>query len=60
MKRFVDGFFGEGAFEPLYEASGRSMINFMPLIEYVLEWLDNKVPDAEQKKRDYYIKKSKK
>lgn len=57
MRRFTDGFFGDGAFEPIYEASGRSMINFIPLVEYTLEWLNAKMPDAEQKKKEYYLKK---
>ncbi|NIK12875.1 hypothetical protein [Alkalibacillus almallahensis] len=57
LKRFTDGFFGEGAFEPIYEASGRSTLNFMPLIEYTLDWLNNKMPDTDQAKKDYYLKK---
>ncbi|MRG87006.1 hypothetical protein [Salinibacillus xinjiangensis] len=59
VREFVETFYGEGSYETLYQASGKSMINFMPLIEYTLDWLDSKVPDLDEKKKAYYTKKRK-
>src|SRR5690625_822075 len=57
IREFVETFYGEGAYEKLYEASGKAMINFMPLVEFTFDWLQKKVPDVDQSKKEYYTKK---
>lgn len=59
-KNFIEVFLGKGSFEKLYAASGKSILNFMPLIEYIFTWLESKVPDVDNQKKDYYTKKRKK
>lgn len=58
IRDFVEEFYGEGSFEKFYEQSGKAMINFMPLVEFTLEWLQNKTPDTDRK-REYYVGKKK-
>jgi len=59
VREFVETFYGEGSFEKFYEQSGKAMINFMPLVEFTLEWLQNKTPELNQHKREYYVGKKK-
>lgn len=58
-KDFIETFCGEGSFDSLYSASGNSMLNFMPLIEYIFDWLNAKMPAVDDKKKTYYTKKAK-
>ncbi len=60
QKDFIESFYGKGSYEELYEASGRSMLQLVPLVEYTFQWLEGKVPDLDQKKKAYYTKKRKK
>lgn len=57
---FVTTFYGKDSFDKMYEASGKSMINFMGLIDYTFSWLSSKTPDLDDKKKQYYTKKKKK
>lgn len=60
LEDFITTFYGDNSFKNLYEASGKSMINFMPLIEFTLNWLSSKTPEINEEKKNYYTKKSKK
>lgn len=58
IKETVEIFFGEGSFEPIYEASGKSMLNMTKVLEAVFDWLNTKVQNVNKKAAEYYTKKS--
>ncbi|MFB4164806.1 hypothetical protein ACE1TI_13490 [Alteribacillus sp. JSM 102045] len=58
IEETIEGFFGEGSFKPIYEASGRSMLNITQVLEAVFEWLNSKVQNVNKKAAEYYTKSS--
>ncbi|MFZ4452088.1 hypothetical protein [Salibacterium aidingense] len=57
MRGFIETFFGEGTFDDIYKASGESVINLGKIASVLIEWINNKVGDLKQQKKDYYTKK---
>lgn len=60
MEGFIEAFYGADSFAKMYEQSGKSMINFVPLVEFTLSWLRGKTPDVDTRKKEYYVKPKKK
>ena len=43
IKDTIEPFFGEGSFDSIYAASGKSMLNMVKVLEAVFDWLNTKV-----------------
>lgn len=56
----IDALLGEGAFEELYEESGKSLINMVDLIEFLTEVIGEKSTKTKQEKYDKLLKAKKK
>ena len=60
LKETIETFFGEGSFEEIYEAAGKSLVNITKVVMALSEWLDSKMNVAQQKRREYYTKRNRK
>ncbi|WP_054634817.1 DUF6673 family protein [Thalassobacillus sp. C254] len=56
VARFIEAFFGEGTFEEIYEATGKSMINLVAVVEAVSDWLTKKLGKIKMDQKEYYTK----
>ncbi|MCT8138645.1 hypothetical protein H1D32_13375 [Anaerobacillus sp. CMMVII] len=50
----IEMFFGKGTFNEIYEVSGRSYINVSNLLRFMFDWVNTKIGNLEQIKKDYY------
>lgn len=50
----IEMFFGKGTFNEVYEASGRSYSNVSNLLRFMFDWVNTKIGNLEQVKKDYY------
>ncbi|PSL41703.1 hypothetical protein B0H94_11816 [Salsuginibacillus halophilus] len=54
VKRVLELFFGEGTFDAIYSASGKSMIQMMNVVNALTSWVQDRMQVSD--KRDYYTK----
>lgn len=59
-KTFFDGVLGEGAFDRLYEKSGKSLSNMMELMTFLQEVQSEKVDKVKKQAKNQYVKKGQK
>lgn len=57
MKEITDVILGEGAFDELYELSGRSTANYMQLLLFLGEVIAEKTEKVKEDARKKYVKK---
>lgn len=60
LKKLVENILGEGAYAPIYEASGRSTMEMLDLAEYLSEIIGEKMETVKKTKNDKYLKNKKK
>lgn len=54
IKLAVEAFFGEGKYEEIYEASGKSLINMTTVISVVFDWIEGKLKVDRESAINYY------
>lgn len=59
MKLVTETVLGKGTFEKLYELSGRSTVNYMDLLLFVSEVMQEKAENLKEDARKKYVKKKK-
>lgn len=59
-KELVETFFGEGTFEEIYEACGKSAINLANVVKQLLEWMQAKIKVVNNDAVEKYKTKRKK
>jgi hypothetical protein len=60
MKMVTETILGEGTFDELFELSGRSTWNYMKLIEFLAEIIEQRFDEFKEEQRKKYVKKVKK
>ena len=60
LKETIEIFFGEGSFEEIYKAAGKSLVNMTKVVVALSDWLDNKLNVTQQKRKEYYTKRNRK
>lgn len=58
MKAFTEIVLGVGAFDKLYELSGRSTVNYMQLLMFISEIFEEKTNNIKADARKKYVKKN--
>ncbi|XQY90641.1 hypothetical protein ACNRWW_14035 [Metabacillus sp. HB246100] len=59
IKELIELILGEGTFQPLYEASGKSLVNITELAEYLSEVIGEKLKVEKSAQYKEYVKKVK-
>lgn len=59
MKTVTETLLGEGTFEELFELAGRSTWNYMKLIEFLAETIEQRFNEIKEERRKKYVKKGK-
>ena len=59
MKTVTETMLGEGTFEELFELAGRSTWNYMKLIEFLAEIIEERFSEIKEERRKKYVKKGK-
>lgn len=59
MKTVTETLLGEGTFEELFELAGRSTWNYMRLIEFLAETIEQRFNEIKEERRKKYVKKGK-
>ncbi len=59
MKTVTETLLGEGTFEELFELAGRSTWNYMKLIEFLAEIIEERFSEIKEERRKKYVKKGK-
>ena len=59
VKKVIEAFLGEGTFGGLYELAGRSVLNLMSLVHYLIELYEDEQNESIEEKKAKYIKKKK-
>jgi hypothetical protein len=59
MKTVTETMLGEGTFDELFELAGRSTWNYMKLIEFLAETIEQKFREIKEEQRKKYVKKGK-
>ena len=59
MKTVTETMLGEGTFEELFELAGRSTWNYMKLIEFLAETIEQRFNEIKEERRKKYVKKGK-
>ncbi|MER2057242.1 MAG: hypothetical protein ABTA16_00380 [Niallia sp.] len=58
IKEFVDNTLGEGSFDELYEASGKSTYNMAELVYYIMQISEEYIGEKQEAKKDkHYLGK---
>ena len=57
MKTVTETLLGEGTFEELFELAGRSTWNYMRLIEFLAEIIEQRFNEIKEERRKKYVKK---
>lgn len=60
VKKLIETYLGEGAFDELYEKSGRSVINLMSLVYYLIDLYRSEETEKIKNTRDKYLNNVKK
>lgn len=55
-KKLIECFFGEGSYDSIYEAAGKSVFLMTKVLEQLLEWFEKKFDTSRAQKRAYYTK----
>jgi hypothetical protein len=59
MKTVTETMLGEGTFDELFELAGRSTWNYMKLIEFLAETIEQRFNEIKEERRKKYVKKGK-
>lgn len=59
MKTVTETMLGEGTFNELFELAGRSTWNYMKLIEFLAETIEQRFNEIKEERRKKYVKKGK-
>lgn len=59
MKTVTETMLGEGTFGELFELAGRSTWNYMRLIEFLAETIEERFNEIKEERRKKYVKKGK-
>ncbi|MGG3958424.1 hypothetical protein ABEV20_04050 [Bhargavaea massiliensis] len=59
MKMVTETMLGEGTFDELFELAGRSTWNYMRLIEFLAETIEQRFNEIKEERRKKYVKKGK-
>jgi hypothetical protein len=59
MKTVTETMLGEGTFDELFELAGRSTWNYMRLIEFLAETIEQRFNEIKEERRKKYVKKGK-
>jgi len=59
MKTVTEKMLGEGTFEELFELAGRSTWNYMKLIEFLAEIIEERFSEIKEERRNKYVKRAK-
>jgi hypothetical protein len=59
VKKVIEAFLGEESFDGLYEMAGRSVLNLMSLVSYLIDLYEQEQSEALDVKKDKYLKKKK-
>jgi hypothetical protein len=59
MKTVTETMLGEGTFDELFELAGRSTWNYMKLIEFLAETIEERFNEIKEERRKKYVKKGK-
>jgi hypothetical protein len=59
MKTVTETMLGEGTFDELFELAGRSTWNYMRLIEFLAETIEERFNEIKEERRKKYVKKGK-
>jgi hypothetical protein len=59
MKTVTETMLGEGTFDELFELAGRSTWNYMRLIEFLTEIIEQRFNEIKEERRKKYVKKGK-
>jgi hypothetical protein len=59
MKNVTETMLGEGTFDELFELAGRSTWNYMKLIEFLAETIEQRFNEIKEERRKKYVKKGK-
>lgn len=57
VKRVIEAFLGKGTFDGLYELAGKSVLNLMGLVRYLIELYEEEQESMMEEKKAKYIKK---
>lgn len=56
LKDTLECFFGEGSYQSIYEASGKSLINLAKVVQVLVDWMSGKLNLKQQDIKNYYTK----
>src|SRR5690554_2845581 len=56
LKDTLETFFGEGSYQSIYEASGKSLINVAKVVQELVKWLQSKTAIKDNDIKQYYTK----
>jgi phosphomevalonate kinase len=59
MKTVTETMLGEGTFDELFELAGRSTWNYMKLIEFLAEIIEERFSEIKEERRKKYVKRAK-
>jgi hypothetical protein len=59
MKTVTETLLGEGTFDELFELAGRSTWNYMKLIEFLAEIIEERFSEIKEERRKKYVKRAK-
>lgn len=60
VRKFIDKLLGEGSFDEIYEASGKSLINLIEFVAFLGEIIGERSNKLRNENRNKYLKKVKK
>lgn len=56
LKETIEVFFGQGSYEEIYTATGKSLINMTKVITALFEWLQSKLGAINEQAKAYYTR----